>query len=266
MSDNGFTRVRQLVEAKCEQFSFEERELDMVFKDSWFVERFMNDNNGDPKKAAAAILNALVYRAKYKVYNLRAQDLPMEMFAWMTKSGRDIYGQKMYWANLGCHMKIPELVDAILKVDYLDLRSRFERHEVFDLYADLRGLTLQSIDMRLSRKSSSLTTTCFPGMVNHMFIIGLPVTLTSVIQAMVNMLPARFSGKITFLTLDQAKARVSHMEYAESPKAQILSKFYSNKTYLRPELTRSSNCSHAHKGSRINFSTYFKPDYLVSYH
>ncbi|KAI1307910.1 hypothetical protein HDE_00534 [Halotydeus destructor] len=224
MSDEDITQVRQLVEAKCEQFNFDDSELDMVFRDDWFVGCFLHDNNGDHDQTAAAILKALVYREKYKIYNIRAQDLPMEMFAWMVKSGRDIHGTKIYWSNYGCHKKIPELADILLKVDYLNLLSRCDGRERYDAYADLRGLSWQSLDMRLTRKSTSLNTTCFPGTINHMYVFGLPVTLTAVIQTLLGSLPARYRDNISFITLDQAKARVSHMEYVEKPKGSNIRK------------------------------------------
>ncbi|KAI1307912.1 hypothetical protein HDE_00536 [Halotydeus destructor] len=222
MSKGDLREVRRSVRTKCERFDFDRRELDMVQTNDWFVRSFLADSNGDIEVTAAAILKALVYRKRYQVYNIQAQDLPVEMYGWMVKMGQDVAGKPIMWANLGCHRRIPELVGAILNVDYLVFHSLFSNREQFDFYADLRGSSLQSLDMRLSRKQISRIVTCFPGMVDHLYIFGLPVILTTAVQALAKMLPGRFSDRISFMSLEQAEARVSHLKSVKKPEGSSI--------------------------------------------
>ncbi|KAI1294650.1 hypothetical protein HDE_05725 [Halotydeus destructor] len=210
--------VRCLVEEKCRHLEFETFELAKVFGDDHFVNAFLEDNKGDTDKTVAAILKALTYRKKYQVYKVSASDLPMEMFAWNSRIGSDIYGKKVIWMNLGCYRNIPELFDVSIKVCFKELCYHFECHESFDIFVDLRGMSVHSIDARLSRKLSNMVVTCFPCIFDHMYICGLPVTLTTMIQAMVKVLPDRYQYKISFVTIDEAKARVHRLEYLTQPE------------------------------------------------
>ncbi|KAI1294658.1 hypothetical protein HDE_05685 [Halotydeus destructor] len=219
MKANIIKNVRFLVEQKCDNFEFELSELDMVYRDDWYVNAFIEDNDGDADKAADAILKALVYRKKYQVYKIQAKELPMEMFHWNMRTGRDICGKKLIWVNFGCYRKIPELLDIALKVEFVLSTIDFNAHEKYAIFADLRGLSLQSLDMRLIRKTSSMVTTCFPGLNDHMYIFGLPLTLTAVIKTLVNMLPSRYMNQVTFLTLAEAKARVGHLFSEPKPES-----------------------------------------------
>ncbi|KAI1294646.1 hypothetical protein HDE_05723 [Halotydeus destructor] len=220
--------VRRSVEGKCRHFDFEASEVVKVYNDDQYVKLFLEDNKGDIGKTSEAILKALVYRKKYQVYKVKETDLPMEMFAWSSRAGSDIYGKKVVWINVGCYRNMPELVDVSIMVDFKELTGHAECHEKFDTYVDLRGISVKSIDTRLSRKLSSMTTTCFPGLIDHMYICGLPVILTTLIQAMVNILPDRYLDKISFITVEEAKARVRVLKPIAQPEGsnirQVLSR------------------------------------------
>ncbi|KAI1294683.1 hypothetical protein HDE_06086 [Halotydeus destructor] len=200
--------VRFLLAEKCEQFEFDDGELEMVLRNDRFVINFVEDNDGDVEATVAAILKCLVYRNKYQVYSIKASDMPMELYAWNIKTGRDIYGEKICWANFGCHRKIPELVDYILKVDFLNLTMNSGQQAKYDVYADLRNASFKCLDMRLSRKMASMVTTCFPNLVGHLYVCGMPAILSAVLQTMVKMLPSRHRNKISFITVEQARERV----------------------------------------------------------
>ncbi|KAI1294828.1 hypothetical protein HDE_05724 [Halotydeus destructor] len=174
--------VRRLVQDKCRHFEFEVFELAKVYEDDHFVNAFLEDNSNDMEKTAAAILKALVYRKKYQVYNIKTTDLPTEMFAWNARVGSDIYGKRVIWNNLGCYRNLFELVDVLIMLDFIHCRDLFESHEKFDVYVDLRCISFKSIDTRMNRKYSSMLTTCFPSMLDHMYICGLPGSMTFIIQ------------------------------------------------------------------------------------
>ncbi|KAI1307919.1 hypothetical protein HDE_00558 [Halotydeus destructor] len=219
MAAQSLREVRRAVAEKSDQYTFDQCELDLIQSNDWYVGIFLEDNKNDLDNTVNAILKALVYRQKYETYKMKAQHLPMELYAWNIRAGSDISGKKVVWINYGCHKNAPELVDSMVRVLYWYALSRYgktqERH---DSYADLRGLSFKSIDMRLSRKVSSMMTTCFPGMVDHLYICGLPWTLTAIIQTMVNMLPSRHSSNIHFITIDQAKARVARLTPIARPE------------------------------------------------
>ncbi|KAI1294647.1 hypothetical protein HDE_05722 [Halotydeus destructor] len=228
MLDSKLDAVRCLLEAKCRHFDFEPLELAKVNKDDQYVTAFLEDNNGNAEKTATAILKALTYRKKYKVYDIKATDLPMEMFSWNTRVGRDIYGRKLMWSNVGCYRNLPELVDISVMVDFKDYSGHFESHEKCDTYLDLRCISVKSIDTRLNRKLTNMVITCFPSTFDHTFIVGLPVGLTMIIKAMVKLLPDRYLDKVSFVTVEEAKARVRSLKPVSQREGsnirQVLSK------------------------------------------
>ncbi|KAI1307926.1 hypothetical protein HDE_00555 [Halotydeus destructor] len=99
------------------------------------------------------------------------------------------------------------------------------------------------VDMRLSRKVSSMKTTCFPGMVDHLYICGLPLTLTAVIQTMVKMSPSGHASEIHFITVEQAKAGVACLTPIAEPEGsnirEILLKHNLTETRLNCAKTMS---------------------------
>ncbi|KAI1303742.1 hypothetical protein HDE_02060 [Halotydeus destructor] len=210
--------VRLRLEEKCRHFDFEAVELAKVSQDDPYVNAFLVDNNGDTEETATAILKALVYRKKYQVYNVKDSDLPMEMFAWNSKVGRDMNGKMVVWTNAGCYRNMPELTDVSVMVDLKAYGGHFERHEKCDAYLDLTGVSFKSINTRLSRKLSSMVATCFPNIFDHMYICGLPVILTTMIKAMVKVLPERYSRRTSFITVEEAKARVSGLKSLLQPE------------------------------------------------
>ncbi|KAI1294827.1 hypothetical protein HDE_05726 [Halotydeus destructor] len=218
MTDVKLQTVRCLVGEECRHFDFEALELEKVHRDDQYVEAFLEDSGGDTKGTAAAILKALSYRKKYQVYKIKDSDLPMEIFAWNSREGSDICGKKVMWMTVGCYRNMPELVDVTVMIDFKDLGGHFESHEKIDTYVDLRCMSVKSVDTRLSRKLSSMVTTCFPAMFDHMYICGLPVTLTAIIQAMVKLLPTRYLDKVSFITVEEAKARVRLLQPLVQPK------------------------------------------------
>ncbi|KAI1281910.1 hypothetical protein HDE_13293 [Halotydeus destructor] len=229
MDQRVLSEVRHLVDSQCGQFDFDPSELAIVGRDDLFVNMFVEDNKGDTKKTAEAILKALAYRKKYQLYNLSVNELPIELFGWNVKTGHDVNGKKILWVNCGCHRKIPELVDTMLKATYFFSSNINSSYEKYDTYADLRGLSYKTVDMRYSRKLSSMMTSCFPGMADQLFICGLPFTLKAVVKAMFNMVPARYLDKISFLDIDEAKGRIAQLKHFEPPGGTTI------KTVLRRE-------------------------------
>ncbi|KAI1304211.1 hypothetical protein HDE_01895 [Halotydeus destructor] len=211
--------VRRSVLEQCEQFEFDSRELDMIRQNESYVNLFIEDNNRNLDKTVAAILKALVYRKKYHLCDIEASLLNLDMYKWNAKVGRDICGKKILWVNYGCHRSIPELVENLLRVKFWFSSNLTEK---YDTYANLQGLTFGAIDMRMSRKSASLMTSCFPGLVDHLYICGLPFGLAAIIQTMVKMVPARYVDKISFLSTEQAAARVSQLQGFDFPKASSI--------------------------------------------
>ncbi|KAI1307946.1 hypothetical protein HDE_00523 [Halotydeus destructor] len=218
MTDHQLGAVRCLVEEESHHLDFEAVELATVYKDDQYVNTFLQDNNGDVDKTAAAILRALAYRKKHQVYKIKAADLPMEFFAWNSRVGSDIYGRKVVWTNSGCYRNIAELVDMMVKVEYLHFEAIRATLERCDVYVDLSGSSLRSLNVRMTRKLSSLLTTCFPGLADHMYILGLPPALTTAVRAMVAILPGRYLDKIHFITVEEAKARIVRLKCLPRPQ------------------------------------------------
>ncbi|KAI1307980.1 hypothetical protein HDE_00589 [Halotydeus destructor] len=189
MSDSDLNEVRRSVQDKCRNINFAALELAKVFKDDQYVTAFLEDNKGHLDKTAAAIFRALAYRKKYQVYKIQPTDAAMELYAWNSKPG----GLPFFSAHFDDHVKC-------------------------DGYVDLRGLSFQSIDTRLSRKKSSMADTCFPGLFDHLYIFGLPGKLTAVFRALINLLPSRYSDRFSFITLEKAKSRVCRLEAVKRPK------------------------------------------------
>ncbi|KAI1282055.1 hypothetical protein HDE_13062 [Halotydeus destructor] len=240
------SEVRNLVRQRCEVYDFENGDLDMVHQDDQYVTMFLDDNGGDVDKTADAILRALVYRKKYDIAKLDVRLLPMDMFCWNSKIGRDIYGKKVRWIAYGCHRKIPELLDSTLKTNCWYAMNCLRSYEKCDLYADLRGVSFRSIDMRFTRKVSSMAATCFPGIVDHVYVCGLPLTLTAVVQAMVNVLPSRHASKISFISIDQARARICKLDHVPAPQGSnirdVLIRDNVHKDRIE-EIVRTFNCA-----------------------
>ncbi|KAI1298471.1 hypothetical protein HDE_04154 [Halotydeus destructor] len=212
MDDIIMSQVRNLVQQQCDAFDFDSCELDMVQNDDQFVCTFIDHCDGLPEKSAAAILRALTYRKKHQVYKIEPCTLPMDMHG-LVKMGSDIYGNRISWVPCGRYRIIPELVDSVIKMNFWEATKGEYRYAKFHVYLDMRGLSYKSLNLRLSRKMSSLTMNCFPGQVVHLFICGLPLLLTAVIQAMVNLAQSKYPMAVSFISLDEAKARVRHLDY-----------------------------------------------------
>ncbi|KAI1307662.1 hypothetical protein HDE_00680 [Halotydeus destructor] len=214
MDGQVLAQVRQLVTDLSTQHEFDDCELDMVQKDDFFVSSFLEISLGSVDQAAAAILKALVYRKKYEFYKVGPQDVAMEMFALQLKTGTDIYGTPIDWNFLGNHRTLPEIVDQVVKLGFVTASPKKTPH---DLYLDVRGLSWRSIDMRMTAKLSSLMGHCFPTLIGHTFIVGVPVLLTPVINKLIGLLPSIYSKKITFLSVDEAKKRIHTLECLKPP-------------------------------------------------
>ncbi|KAI1304196.1 hypothetical protein HDE_01872 [Halotydeus destructor] len=222
MSDSAICQLRRQVLALGGHLEFEKSEWDKLLTDDQFAGMFLEEYNGRTQVSAAAILKAMVYRKKHRIYDIKAEDLPMDMIPWDFKVGQDTAGRSIVWNVSGSHRSIPELTDSMVKIFYWQTSALLNSCDRYDLYLDLRALSFKSIDMRLSRKMSSLQTHCFPGRLAQLFICGLPVALTAVVQTMVNMLPVPYVQKVTFLTLDQARARVAYLSYPPVAKGSTM--------------------------------------------
>ncbi|KAI1293654.1 hypothetical protein HDE_06523 [Halotydeus destructor] len=210
-------RVRELVVLESAKYNFDQSELQMVKNDDVYVNLFARQKQVDIQAVVSKIVSSLIYRKKYEIYNIDSKHLPAELFGARFRIGHDVNGRLIAYMMHGHHRPAPDLLMANLNFFYYVCR-KFLYGQPCDIYADIRGLKFSEIDIRYSLKLASLYGNCLPGLFHTAYIFGLPKIMMTPIKALVNILPARETSIIKFITHEEALDRIANLEAIEPPE------------------------------------------------
>lgn len=216
-------RAKVLEYAKENGKDFHPKDIELLEKNNWWINRFLVFCNQSFDKAYDHLIDTFKFRKESGIRSIDKTIIPLE--CWMCSTAfiylPDKEGCPTLYVRVKSHVKntdqkLGELFKQFLLVLIDEIDTLGGGQHGYNLFLDLCGMGWSSFDLDMVHFIVSMSRYQYPEGCKHCFIHGLPWFLNLIVKNIVAALPSDTSRKVKFVT---------GSNYNELPLEQVSSNF-----------------------------------------